>query len=54
MPPDGPKREASPTNRLRNRLVSRGWNLWYVMLGVWILFLVGQFWYESTQVAAIP
>jgi cell division protease FtsH len=53
-PPDGPKREASPTNRLRNRLVSRGWNLWYVMLGVWMLFLVGQFWYGSTQVAAIP
>jgi cell division protease FtsH len=52
--PDGPKREASPGNRLRSRLVSRGWNLWYVMLGVWMLFLVGQFWYESTQVAAIP
>ena len=52
--PDGPKREASPATRLRNRLVSRGWNLWYVMLGVWMLFLVGQFWYESTQVAAIP
>jgi cell division protease FtsH len=54
VPPDGPKREASPTNRLRSRLVLRGWNLWYVMLGVWMLFLLGQSWYKSTQVAAIP
>jgi len=54
VPPDGPKRETSPTNRLRNRLAPRGWKLWYLMLGVWLLFLVGQFWYESTQVAAIP
>ena len=54
MPPDGPKREASPGNRLRSRLVSREWNLWYVMLGAWMLFLLGQIWYESTQVSAIP
>ena len=53
-PPDGPKREPSPANRLRSRLVPQGWNFWYVMLGVWTIFLLGQLWYESTQVAAIP
>ena len=52
--PDAPKREASPTDRLRGHLVPRGWNPWYVMLAFWMLFLVGQSWYESTQVAAIP
>jgi hypothetical protein len=25
-----------------------------VILGVWMLFLLGQSWYESTQVAPIP
>jgi cell division protease FtsH len=54
VPPDGPKREASPANRLRSRLASRGWNLWYVILGIWMLFLLGQLWYGSTQVASIP
>jgi cell division protease FtsH len=58
--PDGPKREgrptreASPANRLRSRLAPPGWNLWYVLLGLWMLFLVGQLWFESTQVTAIP
>jgi len=52
--PDGPKREASPKNRLRNPLAQRGWNLWYVILGGWTLFLLGQLWYQGTQVAAIP
>jgi hypothetical protein len=54
VPPDGPKRDASPRNRLRSRLASRGWNLWYLILGVWMLFLLGQLWYENTQVATIP
>jgi cell division protease FtsH len=54
VPPDGPKRAASPTNRLRNRLAPQGWNLWYVFLGGWMLFLLGQLWYENTQVVAIP
>jgi hypothetical protein len=35
-------------------LAPPGWNLWHVMLGVWMLFLMGQPWYQSTQVAAIP
>jgi len=38
--PDGPEREASRRNRLRSRLAPRGWNLWYVILGVWMLFLL--------------
>ncbi len=54
MQPDGPKSEASRWNRLRSGLASRGWNLWYVILGVWLLFLLGQLWYENTQVASIP
>ena len=51
--PDGSKRDASLMERLRGRL-PRGWNLWYVILGVWMLFVLGQFWYESTQVTPIP
>jgi cell division protease FtsH len=47
-------REASPAKRLRNRLAPPGWNPWYVLLGVWALFVGWQLWYESTQVAAIP
>ena len=35
-------------------LAPPGWKLWHVMLDVWMLFLVGQPWYQSTQVAAIP
>jgi len=51
---DGLKRGASPGSRLASRLVPRGFNLWYLMLAVWMLVLVAQFWRESTQVAAIP
>ena len=54
MQPDAAKREASPSHRLRSRLASRSWNFWYVILGAWMLFLLGQLWYESTQVATIP
>jgi cell division protease FtsH len=52
--PDAAKREASPSQRLRSRLAPRSWNFWYVTLGAWMLFLLGQAWYESTQVAPIP
>jgi cell division protease FtsH len=38
---------------LRGRL-PQGWNLWYVILGVWMVVLLGQLWYESTQVAPMP
>jgi len=53
VPPGGPKRETSPTDRLRDQLASRGWNFWYGLLAVWMLFLLGQVWYESTQVAVL-
>jgi cell division protease FtsH len=51
--PDGPKRDASRMERLRGRLPSPGRNLWYVVLGAWMLFMLGQLWYESTQVPPI-
>jgi len=38
-------------SRLRD---PRGWNPFYVTLAVWMLFLLGQHWYETTQVAPIP
>ena len=50
----GPKRGASPGSRLARRITSKGFNLWYMMLAAWMLFLVAQFWRESSQVAAIP
>jgi cell division protease FtsH len=49
--PDGPNHEGSPMSRLRN---PRGWNPLYLALGVWILFMLGQHWYETSQVAPIP
>ena len=52
--PDRAKRDASPLDRLRGRLPPQGWNVWYLILGAWLLFLLGQLWYESTQVAPIP
>jgi cell division protease FtsH len=52
--PNGSDREGSRTDRLRSRLASQRWNPWYVMLGVWMLILLVQFWYVSTQVATIP
>ena len=44
----------APRNRSRSPLAPRSWNLWYVLLAVWLLVLAAQFWYESTQVATIP
>jgi cell division protease FtsH len=52
--PDGLKPGASWREQLRSRLAPRGWNPWYLILGVWLLFLLGQLWYESVQVAPIP
>jgi len=53
-PSDESNRDAPPGNRPRNRLAMPGWNLWYLLMGVWLLSVVGQLWYSSTQVAAIP
>jgi cell division protease FtsH len=41
-------------DRLGSSLTPRGWNLWYAIMGVWLLFLLGQLWYEQTQVTSIP
>lgn len=38
-------------SRLRD---PRSWNPLYLALGVWMLFLLGQRWYETSQVAPIP
>ena len=54
MQPKDRKEEAPPTNRLRTSLEFRGWNPWYLMMGVWLLIILGQSWYEHTQVATIP
>ena len=32
----------------------RGWNLWYLLMAGWLLVMLGQAWYETTQVATIP
>jgi cell division protease FtsH len=52
--PGGPKREAPSGNRLRSHLASRGWKPWHVMVGFWMLILLGQLWYGSMQVVSIP
>ncbi|MGH0038269.1 MAG: ATP-dependent zinc metalloprotease FtsH [Myxococcota bacterium] len=31
-----------------------GWSFWYLILGLWIVLLLGQTWWESTQVDTIP
>ena len=53
-PRNGPKRQASLKQRLRKPFALRGQNLWYAIMAVWMLSLLGQLWYESTQVAPIP
>ncbi len=53
-PPDDRKREASPLSGRGLRFPSPSWNSWNIVVVAWMLFLVGQLWYGSTQVAAIP
>ena len=31
-----------------------GPNFWYLLVGVWLLFMVGQFWFDNAQVKTIP
>jgi cell division protease FtsH len=31
-----------------------GWNVWYLILATWIVVLLGQAWWESTQIQTIP
>ena len=52
--PTGPKRRVSRTQRLRTAPALQGQNLWYALLVVWMLILLGQLWYERTQVTPIP
>ncbi len=33
---------------------SGGPKLWYLLVAVWLVFLLGQIWFENTQVATIP
>jgi len=54
MQPDRPKDDAPPRNRFRTPFELPGWNPWYLLMGIWMLVIVGQSWYESTQVATIP
>ncbi len=54
MQSNGPNDEAPPRNRLHTALEFRGWKPWYVLMGGWMLLILGQSWYESTQVATIP
>mgnify|MGYP002633598347 CR=1 FL=1 len=53
-PPDVPKPNVPLRQRLPNGLGSRGQNIWYAVMGVWLLLLLGQSWYASTQVQSIP
>ncbi len=31
-----------------------GWSFWYAILGVWLVLILGQAWYQSTQITEIP
>ena len=54
-PATNPKSAGSSQQKVRQFLTpSGGPQLWYLLLGVWVLFLFGQVWYENTQVATIP
>ena len=41
-------------NPRRNRLPAQRWNIWLVILGIWMAVLGWQIWYAQTQVAPIP
>jgi len=56
-----PDPDADPTlgesaqEKLRQLLQpSGGLNLWYLLLATWLVFMLGQLWFDSTQVATIP
>jgi cell division protease FtsH len=54
-----PEAEREPPGRerwglLRGRLPSGGWNVWHLVLAGWLLLLLGQLWYSSTQIEPIP
>ena len=51
---DGPKRDSSRRPQLPRRPYLTGWNLWHLVLGIWVLILLGQLWFENTQVETIP
>lgn len=45
----------SPAQKFIQSLsLSGGPSFWYLLIAVWLAFLVGQIWYDSTQVATIP
>jgi len=45
----------SPAQKfLQSLSLSGGPSFWYLLLAVWLAFIVGQIWYDSTQVATIP
>lgn len=53
--PDDPKQNESVQEMFQRLLPASGVpNFWYVLLAVWLLFLAGQLWFDSTQVATIP
>jgi len=54
-PASDPKQTDSPQQKFLQFLpASGGLNLWYALLGVWLIFIVGQLWFDRTQVATIP
>jgi cell division protease FtsH len=53
-PAENPKGgESAPQNFLQSLFVSGGPNFWYLLLAVWLAFMVGQLWYDTTQVSTI-
>jgi cell division protease FtsH len=54
-PETDPTLGESAQEKLRQLLQpSGGLNLWYLLLATWLVFMLGQLWFDSTQVATIP
>jgi cell division protease FtsH len=55
QPSTDPKQSESPQEILRRLMpASGGLNFWYLLAGVWLLFMVGQLWFDNAQVKTIP
>ncbi len=46
--------QSGPPNPLQQLNLPGGRQLWYGLLAIWFVFLAGQLWWSSTQIATIP
>ncbi len=52
---EDPKQSESIQDIFRRLIpASGGQNFWVILIGVWFLFLAGQYWFDTTKISTIP